>query len=85
MYTQKWGCYEKIVLGKVREVFDLEDGRMIIVTTDKFSAFDVILPTNIPNKGKVLNKLSNFWFDHTKDIVKNQIYSSLFHLFGYLC
>ncbi len=67
---------KKIISGKVREVYDLEDGRMIIVTTDRISAFDVILPTIIPDKGKVLNAISNFWFDYTKDIVKNHMISS---------
>lgn len=67
---------KKIISGKVREVYDLEDGRMVIVTTDRISAFDVILPTMITNKGKVLNALSNFWFNHTKDIVKNHMISS---------
>lgn len=62
--------------GKVREVYDLEDGRMVIVTTDRISAFDVVLPTLIPDKGKVLNALSNFWFDYTKGIVKNHLISS---------
>ena len=67
---------KKIASGKVREIYDLEDGRMVIVTTDRLSAFDVILPTLIPDKGKVLNALSNFWFDYTKDIVKNHMISS---------
>ena len=67
---------KKIISGKVREVYDLEDGRMVIVTTDRISAFDVILPTQIPNKGKVLNALSEFWFNHTKDIVQNHLISS---------
>lgn len=67
---------KKIISGKVREVYDLEDGRMVIVTTDRLSAFDVILPTLIKDKGKVLNALSNFWFDYTKDIVKNHMISS---------
>ena len=67
---------KKIISGKVREVYDLEDGRMVIVTTDRISAFDVILPTMITDKGKVLNTLSNFWFDYTKDIVKNHMLSS---------
>lgn len=67
---------KKIISGKVREVYDLEDGRMVIFTTDRISAFDVILPTMITDKGKVLNALSNFWFDYTKDIVKNHMISS---------
>ena len=67
---------KKIISGKVREVYDLEDGRMVIVTTDRISAFDVILPTMITDKGKVLNALSNFWFSMTGDIVKNHMISS---------
>ncbi len=67
---------KKIISGKVREVYDLEDGRMVIVTTDRISAFDVILPTMITDKGKVLNALSNYWFNLTKDIVKNHMISS---------
>ncbi len=67
---------QKHASGKVREIYDLEDGRMVIVTTDRISAFDVILPTMITDKGKVLNALSNFWFDYTKDIVKNHMISS---------
>ncbi len=67
---------KKYASGKVREVYDLEDGRMVIVTTDRISAFDVILPTMITDKGKVLNALANFWFDYTKDICKNHMISS---------
>lgn len=67
---------KKIISGKVREVYDLEDGRMVIVTTDRISAFDVILPTMITDKGKVLNALSNFWFSYTGDLVKNHMISS---------
>ena len=67
---------KKVISGKVREVYDLEDGRMVIVTTDRISAFDVILPTMITDKGKVLNALSDFWFNFTGDIVKNHMISS---------
>ena len=66
---------KKIISGKVREVYDLEDGRMVIVTTDRISAFDVVLPTEIPGKGKVLNALSGFWFGMTGGIVKNHMIS----------
>ncbi len=67
---------KKIISGKVREVYDLEDGRMVIVTTDRISAFDVILPVTIPGKGQVLNALSKFWFGYTKDIVRSHFISS---------
>jgi phosphoribosylaminoimidazole-succinocarboxamide synthase len=58
--------------GKVRDVYDLGD-RLLIVTTDRLSAFDVVLPTPIPDKGRVLTQLSLFWFDLLKDVVPNHI------------
>ncbi|MFH1709666.1 MAG: phosphoribosylaminoimidazolesuccinocarboxamide synthase [bacterium] len=58
--------------GKVRDVFDLGD-RLLIVATDRISAFDSVIPTPIPDKGKILNMLSLFWFDHTKKIIDNHI------------
>lgn len=61
--------------GKVRDVYDLGDKLMIIVT-DRISAFDVVFPNLIPNKGKVLNKLSEFWFNYTQDIVPNHMIST---------
>lgn len=66
---------EKIISGKVREIYQVSEDRLAIVTTDRISAFDVILPTPITDKGKVLNSLSSFWFDYTKDIVKNHMVS----------
>jgi phosphoribosylaminoimidazole-succinocarboxamide synthase len=59
-----------IARGKVRDIYDLDD-RLLIVTTDRISAFDVILPTGIPDKGAVLTQLSAFWFEKTGDIVPN--------------
>ena len=58
--------------GKVRDVYELE-GKLLIVTTDRISAFDVVLPTGIPDKGKVLNQLSLYWFDRTRSIVPNHV------------
>lgn len=66
---------EKLISGKVREVYEVSEDRLAIVTTDRVSAFDVILPTPIPGKGQVLNALSSFWFAYTKDIVKNHMVS----------
>lgn len=66
---------KKIISGKVREVYEISEERLAIVTTDRISAFDVILPTPITDKGRVLNSLSSFWFDYTKDIVKNHMVS----------
>lgn len=59
--------------GKVREVYDAGDGKLCIVTTDRISAFDVVLPTLIPGKGQVLNSLSNFWFEKTRSIILNHL------------
>ena len=58
--------------GKVRDVFDLGD-KLLIVATDRISAFDSVIPTPIPDKGRILNMLSLFWFDHTKNIIDNHI------------
>jgi len=59
--------------GKVRDIYDIDDKHMLIVTTDRLSAFDVILPTPIPNKGRILTEISNFWFKHLSDVVPNQL------------
>ena len=59
--------------GKVRDVYALNDDTLVIVATDRISAFDVILPTPIPGKGEVLTQLSNFWFERTGDIIKNHV------------
>ncbi len=58
--------------GKVRDIFDLGDA-LLIVTSDRISAFDVVLPNGIPNKGRVLNQLSLFWFDFLKDVTENHL------------
>ena len=60
------------IKGKVRNVYDLGD-KLLIVVTDRISAFDVVFPNLIPNKGKVLNSISEFWFDYTKDIIDNHV------------
>lgn len=58
--------------GKVRDVYDC-DGKLLIVSTDRISCFDVVLPCGIPGKGRVLNQLSVFWFDYIKDIIDNHL------------
>jgi phosphoribosylaminoimidazole-succinocarboxamide synthase len=63
---------KKHITGKVRDVYDLEDS-LLIVATDRISAFDVVLPTGIPDKGKVLTQISLFWFDLTKDVIENHL------------
>lgn len=64
---------ERIGRGKVRDVYAVGDNRLLIVATDRISAFDVILPTPIPRKGEVLTQLSLFWFDFLKDVVPNHL------------
>jgi phosphoribosylaminoimidazole-succinocarboxamide synthase len=59
--------------GKVRDLFALPDGRLVLVASDRISAFDVILPTAIPDKGRVLTGLSRYWFDETRSIVPNHL------------
>ncbi len=59
--------------GKVRDIYAVSDRHMLIVTTDRLSAFDVVLPTPIPGKGEVLTGLSNFWFARTRSIVPNHL------------
>ncbi len=61
--------------GKVRDVYDLGD-KLLIVSTDRLSAFDVVLPTPIPYKGSVLTQISRFWFDFTKDVINNHLLSA---------
>ncbi len=59
--------------GKVRDVYRLDSDRLLFIATDRISAFDYILATGIPNKGKVLNQISLFWFDFLKDVVPNHL------------
>jgi len=59
--------------GKVRDIYDVDDSHLLIVTTDRLSAFDVILPQPIPGKGEVLTRVSNFWFKRVADMVPNQL------------
>ena len=61
--------------GKVRDIYDLGD-RLLIVATDRLSAFDVVMPTPIPDKGRVLTQLSLFWFDLLRDVIPNHVLSS---------
>jgi phosphoribosylaminoimidazole-succinocarboxamide synthase len=59
--------------GKVREIYELDEERLLLVASDRISTFDVVLPTEIPDKGRVLTGLSGFWFARTRDIVPNHL------------
>jgi len=62
--------------GKVRDVYEAGGDRLVIVASDRLSAFDVVLPTPIPDKGRVLTELSSFWFDRTERVVPNHLVST---------
>jgi phosphoribosylaminoimidazole-succinocarboxamide synthase len=59
--------------GKVRELYELDDNRLLLVASDRISTFDVVLPTEIPDKGRVLTGLSGFWFARTRELVPNHL------------
>jgi phosphoribosylaminoimidazole-succinocarboxamide synthase len=63
----------RIHAGKVRDIYDVDAGHMLIVTTDRLSAFDVILPDPIPGKGQVLTELSTFWFHRLAPVIRNHL------------
>ena len=67
---------EKVNSGKVREIFAVDSDKLLIVATDRISAFDVILPDAVPDKGKILTQMSAFWFERTSNIVKNHLIST---------
>ena len=66
---------KRVSKGKVRDIYEV-DGRLLLIATDRISAFDYVLPDPIPSKGACLTQLSKFWFDYTKDIVPNQVIST---------
>ena len=62
-----------IAQGKVRDIYAIDQDHLLLVTSDRMSAFDVVLPNPIPNKGQVLTELSLFWFEQTESIVANHL------------
>lgn len=64
---------KRIHQGKVRDIYDINADTMLLVSTDRLSAFDVILPTGIENKGAMLTQMANFWFEKLKDVVPNHL------------
>ncbi|OGS35447.1 MAG: phosphoribosylaminoimidazolesuccinocarboxamide synthase [Elusimicrobia bacterium RIFOXYC2_FULL_34_12] len=67
---------KKIYSGKVRDVYKVGEDKLLIVATDRISCFDFILPTLVPDKGKILTKISVFWFNYLKDIIENHLISA---------
>lgn len=71
--TTQLTSLKKIYSGKVRDLYEIDAQRMLMIATDRLSAFDVILDEPIPEKGKILTAISNFWFDKLKDVVPNHL------------
>jgi phosphoribosylaminoimidazole-succinocarboxamide synthase len=73
LYESNESEWQLIARGKVRDIYEYSDSELLIVTTDRLSAFDVILPTPIPDKGVVLTQISTFWFQQLRDIIPNHV------------
>jgi len=73
IHTSHIDNLEMIASGKIRDIYHIDEYHMLIVTTDRLSAFDVVLPDPIPQKGKILTSISNFWFDRSSDLIQNHI------------
>lgn len=71
--TDMLSCLPLIHQGKVRDSFAIDETHMLIVASDRLSAFDVVLPDPVPGKGALLTKVSNFWFDKTREIIENHL------------
>ncbi len=67
---------KKISSGKVREIYEVDEDKLLLVVSDRISAFDYILPSLVPNKGKILNQISEFWFNYIKNIIPNHVIST---------
>ena len=77
MQSKQLKNLELVARGKVRDIYAVDSDHLLIVTTDRMSAFDVVLPNPIPGKGEVLTQLSEFWFEKTQSIVKNHMTDDL--------
>ena len=73
LYESTLTALRRLSQGKVRDIYEVDDEHLLIVTSDRISAFDVVLPDPVPGKGEVLTRLSRFWFDRTSDIVPNHL------------
>jgi len=73
LYESNLKSLRRIGKGKVRDIYAVDGDKMMIVVSDRLSAFDVVLPDPIPDKGRVLNELANFWFDKLRNVVPNHL------------
>ncbi len=77
LYESNLTSLPLISKGKVRDIYDIDEKHLLIVTTDRISAFDVILPTPIPGKGRILTETAQFWMKKTADIIPNQLVTDI--------
>ena len=73
LYTSSINSLSLMNQGKVRDIYEVDEGHLLIVTSDRISAFDVVLPDPIPGKGNVLTTVSNFWFARTRNLIDNHL------------
>src|SRR6185436_2394592 len=73
VFQSKLSSLDLVYRGKVRDVYAVGDDHLLILVSDRLSAFDVVMPDPIPGKGQVLTAISNFWFDRTRHIVPNHL------------
>lgn len=73
LYESSIPGLELLARGKVRDIYAVDDAHLLIVTTDRLSAYDVVMPAPVPGKGRVLTQMSNFWFELVADIVPNHL------------
>src|SRR5260221_14795717 len=73
LFESKITSLKRIGKGKVRDIYAVGNDKMLIVTSDRLSAFDVVLSDPIPDKGRVLNEMANFWFGRLGHVVPNQL------------
>ena len=71
LHSSSIKSFKKIYQGKVRDIYEIDEDNILIISTDRVSVFDVILPTPIPKKGIILNEVSNFWFNKFSNLIKN--------------
>ena len=74
--TETITSLEHIASGKVREIYRIDEERLLFVASDRLSAFDVIMPTQIPDKGRILTRVAEFWFEKTRHIIPNHLLST---------
>lgn len=73
VFTSDLSSVQRFRQGKVRDIYAVDDAHLLIVATDRLSAFDVVLPTPIPDKGRILTAMSNFWFARTTTVIPNHL------------